>query len=388
MKLSSRMTNVRGEGAFEVLVKARALEAQGKDVVHMEIGEPDFPTAPHIVEAGKQALDAGYTKYGPTQGDPELRAAIAQEVSATRGVQVSEKQVVVTPGAKPILFYTMLALLEPGDEALYPNPGFPIYESMINYTGATPVALPLVEERGFSLDLNVLKEKLTDRSKLLILCSPQNPTGGSIPAEDIAAIADLVRERDLIVLADEIYSKIWFDEKPASIASEPGMAEKTILLDGFSKAYRMTGWRIGYGVMPQWLVDPICLLMVNSASHTASFTQRAAIAALQGPQDSVHEMVAEFKRRRDLIVEGFNQIPGFRCATPGGAFYAFPNVAETGIDSRTLADRILQEAGVACLAGDSFGRYGAGYLRFSYATAYEKIEIALDRINKLMRSGA
>ncbi len=385
MKLSSRMQNVRGEGAFEVLVRARALEAQGRDVIHMEIGEPDFPTAPHVVEAGKAALDAGFTRYGPTQGDPQLRAAIAAELTKTRGVDFSEKQIVVTPGAKPILFYSMLALLEPGDEALYPNPGFPIYESMIHYTGATPVAMPLVEERGFSIDLNALEDKLTDRSKLLILCSPQNPTGGSIPAEDIAAIADLVRDRDMLVLADEIYSQIWFDNKPVSIASLPGMAEKTILLDGFSKAYRMTGWRIGYGAFPQWLVDPICLLMVNSASHTASFTQRAAIAALEGPQDSVREMVAEFKRRRDLIVEGFNRIPGFRCATPGGAFYAFPNIEGTGCDSKTLAEKILQEAGVACLAGDSFGRYGAGYLRFSYATAYEKIVDALDRIDKLMR---
>lgn len=385
MKLSSRMQNVRGEGAFEVLVRARALEAQGRDVIHMEIGEPDFPTAPHVVEAGKAALDAGFTRYGPTQGDPQLRAAIAAELTKTRGVDFSEKQIVVTPGAKPILFYSMLALLEPGDEALYPNPGFPIYESMIHYTGATPVAMPLVEERGFSIDLNALEDKLTDRSKLLILCSPQNPTGGSIPAEDIAAIADLVRDRDMLVLADEIYSQIWFDNKPVSIASLPGMAEKTILLDGFSKAYRMTGWRIGYGAFPQWLVDPICLLMVNSASHTAGFTQRAAIAALEGPQDSVREMVAEFKRRRDLIVEGFNRIPGFRCATPGGAFYAFPNIEGTGFDSKTLAEKILQEAGVACLAGDSFGRYGAGYLRFSYATAYEKIVDALDRIDKLMR---
>jgi len=385
MKLSSRMQNVRGEGAFEVLVRARALEAQGRDVIHMEIGEPDFPTPPHVVEAGKAALDAGFTRYGPTQGDPELRAAIAAELTRTRGIDFDEKQVVVTPGAKPILFYSMLALLEPGDEALYPNPGFPIYESMIHYTGATPVAMPLVEERGFSIDLNALEDKLTDRSKLLILCSPQNPTGGSIPAEDIAAIADLVRDRDMLVLADEIYSQIWFDDKPVSIASLPGMAEKTILLDGFSKAYRMTGWRIGYGAFPQWLVDPICLLMVNSASHTASFTQRAAIAALEGPQDSVREMVAEFKRRRDLIVEGFNRIPGFRCATPGGAFYAFPNIEGTGFESKTLAEKILQEAGVACLAGDSFGRYGAGYLRFSYATAYEKIVEALERIDKLMR---
>jgi aspartate/methionine/tyrosine aminotransferase len=385
MKLSSRMQNVRGEGAFEVLVKARALESQGRDVVHMEIGEPDFGTAPHVIEAAKRALDAGYTKYGPTQGDPDLRQAIAEHISATRGIAADQSQVIVTPGAKPVLFFPMLALLEPGDEVMYPNPGFPIYESTIHYCGAKPVPMPLVEERGFSLDLDRFRDSLTDRTKLIILNSPQNPTGGSIPEADMCAIAEMVRDRDLVVLSDEIYSQIWFDEKPFSIASIDGMAEKTIILDGFSKAHRMTGWRIGYGVFPKWLVDPVCLLMVNSVSHTASFTQRAAIEALKGPQDSVLEMVAEFKRRRDLIVEGFNKIPGFRCATPGGAFYAFPNIEGTGVSSKELANRILQEAGVACLAGDSFGKYGQGYLRFSYATAYEKIQVALDRIDKLMR---
>ena len=385
MKISSRMQNVRGEGAFEVLVKARKLEAQGRDVVHMEIGEPDFPTAPHVVEAAKRALDAGYTKYGPTQGDPELRQAIAEEISSTRGIPVDESQVIVTPGAKPVLFFPMLALLEPGDEVMYPNPGFPIYESTINLCSAKPVPLPLVEERGFSLDLDRFRDSLTDRTKLVILCSPQNPTGGVIPEADLRAIAEMVRNRDLLVLSDEIYSRIWFDEKPFSIASIDGMAEKTIILDGFSKAHRMTGWRIGYGGLPKWLVNPVCLLMVNSVSHTASFTQRAAIEALKGPQDTVLEMVAEFKRRRDLIVDGFNKIPGFRCATPGGAFYAFPNVEGTGIPSKVLADRILQEAGVACLAGDSFGEYGEGYLRFSYATAYEKIELALERIEGLTK---
>ncbi|MEZ5367037.1 MAG: pyridoxal phosphate-dependent aminotransferase [Bryobacterales bacterium] len=385
MQLSSRLTNVRGEGAFDVLVKARALEAQGRDIVHMEIGEPDFSTAPHVVEAAKRALDAGYTKYGPTQGDPDLRQAIADHISFSRGIPVDQAQVVVTPGAKPVLFFPMLALLEPGDEVMYPNPGFPIYESTINFCGATPVPMPLVEERGFSLDLDRFRDSLSDRTKMVILCSPQNPTGGAIPEEDMRAIAEMVRDRDLIVLSDEIYSQIWFDEKPFSIASVEGMAEKTIILDGFSKAHRMTGWRIGYGVLPKWLVDPVCLLMVNSVSHTASFTQRAAIEALRGPQDTVHEMVAEFKRRRDLIVGGFNAIRGFRCATPGGAFYAFPNVEETGIPSKELANRILQDAGVACLAGDSFGKYGEGYLRFSYATAYEKIELALERIGRLMR---
>ncbi len=377
------MAGLRGEGAFEVLVKARALEAEGRDVIHMEIGEPDFPTAPNVVAAGKRALDEGYTRYGPTQGDPELRQAIAEYVSRTRGVAVDESQVVVTPGGKPILFFTMLALLEPGDEAIYPNPGFPIYESMIRYTGATPVPMPLVEERGFSLDLDRFRDSLSDKTKLVILNSPQNPTGGQIPAEDIRAIADMLRERDVVVLADEIYSEIWFDEKPSSIASIDGLIEKTIILDGFSKAHRMTGWRIGYGVFPRWLVAPICLLQVNSASHTASFTQRAAIEALRGPQDSVREMVAEFKRRRDVIVAGFNRIPGWRCATPGGAFYAMPNVTGTGVASHELAERILQEAGVGCLAGDSFGSYGEGYLRFSYATSCEQIEDALTRITRM-----
>ena len=379
------MDNVRGEGAFEILVKARALEAEGRSVVHMEIGEPDFPTPKNIVEAGKRALDEGYTKYGPTQGDPELRDVVAKEVSKTRGIPVDPARVVVTPGAKPILFYTMLALLEEGDEAMYPNPGFPIYESMIHYTGAKPVPMPLVEDRGFSIDLDLFKEKLTDRTKLIVLNSPQNPTGGAIPAEDMRAIADLVRDRDLIVLTDEVYSRIWFDDKPGSIASLDGMADKTIILDGLSKTYSMTGWRIGYGVLPEWLVGPVCLLMVNSASHTAAFTQRAAIEAITGPQDSVDAMVAEFRRRRDLIVNGFNSMPGVRCAQPGGAFYAFPNISETGIEAGVLADRLLQEAGVACLAGDAFGAYGAGYLRFSYVTASDQIEIALERMDALLR---
>lgn len=384
MQLATRIGRMRGEGAFEVLVRARELEARGRDVVHMEIGEPDFPTPPNILEAGRQALLDGYTKYGPTQGDPELRQVIAEHVSATRGIPVKESQVVVTPGAKPILFYSMLALLEPGDEVLYPNPGFPIYESVIGACGAKPVALPLLEERGFSIDLDRFRDLLTDRTRLIILNSPQNPTGGTIPPEDLRAIAGLVTERDLLVLSDEIYNLIAFDERPTSIASIDGMAPKTIILDGFSKAYSMTGWRIGYGVFPQWMVDAVCLLQVNSASHTASFTQRAAIEALRGPQDSVQETVAEFRRRRDVIVAGLNSVPGFRCAVPGGAFYAFPNIEGTGRDSSDLADSILKEAGVACLAGNSFGAYGESYLRFSYATALDRIEIAIERIRSML----
>ena len=379
------MEGVRGEGAFDVLVKARALEAKGHSIIHMEIGEPDFPTPVNIVEAGRQALADGWTKYGATQGDPELREVIAELVSKTRGISVSEQNVVVTPGGKPILFFPLLALLEPGDEVLYPNPSFPIYESVIRYCGAAPMPLPLVEERGFSLDLDMLRAKLSPRTKVLMINSPQNPTGGVIPEEDIRAIAELVRDRDLMVLSDEVYSNIYFDRKPFSIASLPGMAEKTIILDGFSKTYSMTGWRMGYGVMPKWLVDGVCLMMVNCVSHTASFSQRAGIEALTGPQEAVAEMVAEFKRRREVIVEGFNRIPGFSCTMPGGAFYAFPNVKKTGIPSDDLADRILNEAGVACLTGTSFGSFGEGYLRFSYATALDQIHEALDRIDRMMR---
>lgn len=379
------MEGVRGEGAFDVLVKARALEAKGHSIIHMEIGEPDFPTPVNIVEAGRLALADGWTKYGATQGDPELREVIAELVSKTRGISVSEQNVVVTPGGKPILFFPLLALLEPGDEVLYPNPSFPIYESVIRYCGATPVPLPLVEERGFSLDLDMLRAKLSPRTKVLMINSPQNPTGGVIPEEDIRAIAELVRDRDIMVLSDEVYSNIYFDRKPFSIASLPGMVEKTIILDGFSKTYSMTGWRMGYGVMPKWLVDGVCLMMVNCVSHTASFSQRAGIEALTGPQEAVIEMVAEFKRRREVIVEGFNRIPGFSCTMPGGAFYAFPNVKKTGIPSDDLADRILNEAGVACLTGTSFGSFGEGYLRFSYATALDQIHEALDRIDRMMR---
>ncbi|MBG99279.1 MAG: aspartate aminotransferase [Solibacterales bacterium] len=382
--LSSRMDGVRGEGAFAVLVEARKLEAQGRSIIHMEIGEPDFPTASHIVEAGKEALDSGWTKYGPTQGDPELREAIAEVVCKQRDIKIDESQVVVTPGGKPILFFPILSLLEPGDEALYPNPGFPIYESMINYSGAKAIPIPLVESRGFSLDVNVIRDKLSDKTKLLILNSPQNPTGGVVPEEDIRAIAEMVLERNMMVLADEVYSRIYFEEKPFSITSIDGMLEKTILLDGFSKTFSMTGWRMGYGVMPKWLLDAVCLMMVNCNSHTSSFSQRAGIAALRGPQNCVQDMVAEFAQRRDLIVDGLNNIPGFSCTKPGGAFYAFPNTTQTGIPSDELAHRLLHEAGVACLTGTSFGDYGEGYLRFSYATSRTEIQEALTRIDKIM----
>ena len=381
MKLAERMNRIGVESAFEVLVRARELERQGKRVIHLEIGEPDFPTPKHIIEAAKQALDDGYTHYGPTQGLPELRESIARYISRTRGVLVGPEHVSVVPGGKPIIFFPMLALIEPGDEVIYPNPGFPIYESMIRFSGGVPVPIPLIEERGFSFDLDLLRKRLSPKTKLLVLNSPQNPTGGLIPPEEIRAIADLVRDRDLMVLSDEIYSRIYYgDEPPASIASLPGMLEKTIILDGFSKTYAMTGWRMGYGVMPEWLVEAVNKLMVNSNSCTASFTQRAGLAALDGPQQAVEAMVAEFHRRRDAFCAGLNQVPGFRCALPGGAFYAFANITGTGMKSKELADHLLYEGGVSCLSGAAFGEYGEGYIRFSYANSYENLMEAVQLI--------
>jgi aspartate/methionine/tyrosine aminotransferase len=382
MNLSHHMSRLGVESAFEVLVKARALEKQGKNVIHLEIGEPDFPTPAHIVEAGKRALDEGWTKYGPTQGLPELREAIAAEVSRTRGIHVGPEHVCVVPGGKPIMFFSLIALLEKGDEVIFADPGFPIYESMIRFLGATPVPIPLIENRGFAFDLDVLRSRLSDRTKMVILVSPANPTGGVMSSADLREMGAMLRDRDVMVLSDEIYSRIWYDEPPASISSVDGMAEKTIILDGFSKTYSMTGWRLGYGVMPVWLAEAVVKLMVNSNSCTASFTQRAGLAALQGPQDCVAAMVAEFRRRRDAICKGLNGIPGFRCALPEGAFYAFPNVAETGMSSKELADYLLYEAGVACLDGACFGEHGNGYLRFSYSNSLANIQEAVARIHQ------
>jgi aspartate/methionine/tyrosine aminotransferase len=380
MHLAERMSRIGTESAFEVLVKAKALEAQGRSVVHLEIGQPDFPTPRHIVEAGKRALDEGWTGYGPTAGYPEFRELIASHVSRTRGVPVGADHVCVVPGGKPIMFFCMMAVLEPGDEVIYPNPGFPIYESVIEFLGARAVPMPLVESRGFTFDLDVFEASLSDRTKMVVLNSPANPTGGVMPRKDLARIADLLRERDVLILSDEIYGRIFYDEAPQSIVQFDGMPEKTIILDGFSKTYSMTGWRLGYGVMPRWLADAVNLLMVNSNSCTASFTQRAGMAALEGPQDAVATMVEEFRRRRDAIVAGLNAIPGFRCSVPSGAFYAFPNVSGTGLSSGDLANLLLQEAGVACLSGTAFGQYGEGYLRFSYANSLENIREALARI--------
>jgi aspartate aminotransferase len=382
MKLAGRMSRIGTESAFEVLRRARALEAQGRNIIHLEIGEPDFPTPGHIVEAGKAALDQGFTHYGPTQGLPELRTAIASYVSRTRDIEVSPDRVCVVPGAKPMMFFPMMAVLEEGDEAIYPNPGFPIYESMIRFCGATPIPYPALKT-GSLIDL--ILPKITSSTRLIVLNSPQNPTGGVIPGDEIRALADVLRDRDIVILSDEIYSRIWFGEKPLSIASLPGMLDKTIILDGFSKTYAMTGWRLGYGVLPEWLVEPVNLLIVNSTSCTASFTQRAGIAALEGPQDDVDKMVAEFRRRRDAFCAGLNSLRGFRCPIPEGAFYAFPDITGTGRSSKQLADALLNEAGVACLSGAAFGEYGEGYLRFSIANSFENLMDAVERMRAFLK---
>ncbi len=383
MKLAERMNRIGVESAFEVLVRARALEKQGRSIIHLEIGEPDFPTPRHVIEAGKKALDEGWTKYGPSQGLPELREAIASYISSTRNIKAGPEHVCVVPGGKPIIFFPMVALLEPGDEVIFPDPSFPIYESMIRFLGATPVGIPLEQKNGFTFDLDVLKAKLSPKTKMVVLNSPANPTGGVTPKADIERMADLLRDRDLMILTDEIYSRIIYDGEPVSIASYPGMLEKCIILDGFSKTYSMTGWRLGYGVMPTWLADAVVKLMVNSNSCTASFTQRAGLAAITGPQDDVTKMVTEFRIRRDAICKGLNEIPGFHCSVPSGAFYAFPNVQGTGIPSKQLADLLLQEAGVACLDGTAFGEHGNGFIRFSYANSLENILEAIRRIKDL-----
>jgi len=386
LKLASAMSRLGTETAFEVLARARALEAQGRSVIHLEIGEPDFDTPAHIVEAAKRALDEGYTHYGPAAGLPELREAIAHEISTSRSIAVQPDQVVVTPGGKPVMFYAILALCEAGDEVIYQNPGFPIYESMINFVGAKAVPLPLLEEKGFAFSIEDLKSRITPRTKMLVINSPANPTGGVIPKEDLAAIAELALAHNFWVLSDEIYCRLQYEGAHSSIAAEPGMADRTIILDGFSKTYAMTGWRMGYGVVPSNLAPSIVKLMVNSNSCTAAFTQRAGVAAITGPQDEVDRMRAEFRRRRDAVVAALNAIPGVQCELPKGAFYAFPNVSGTGLSEREIADRLLQEAGVATLAGTAFGEYGAGYLRLSYANSMENLMEATRRIGQFVET--
>jgi len=377
MKLATRMSRLGTETAFDVLARARALEAQGREIIHLEIGEPDFDTPANIINAAVEALHNGYTHYTPANGLPPLRQAIAEEVSRTRDIAVHPDQVVVVPGGKPIMFFTLLALCEAGDEVIYPNPGFPIYESMINFVGARPVPIRLSMDKGFSFDLDEFRRLVTDRTRLIILNSPANPTGGVLSADDLAQVAEIALARQIPVLADEIYSHILYDGVFASIATIPGMEDLTIILDGYSKTYAMTGWRMGYGVMPIELAQQITKLMVNSNSCTAAFAQMAGIEALKGPQAASLEMVAAFRRRRDLIVAGLNEIPGFRCLLPKGAFYVFPNIEGTGKSSQELADYLLKDAGVALLSGTCFGVYGEGFLRLSYANSEANITKAL-----------
>ncbi len=380
MKIAARVNRLVVESAFDVLARARALEAQGRHIVHLEIGEPDFNSPASVIAAAKDALDEGWTHYGPPLGLPSLREAVAQYVARTRGISVDAQNVCVVPGAKPMIFFPMLALIEPGDEVLYPDPGFPIYRSLINFLEAKPVPIPLVASRGFSLDLDFIRDRLTDRTRLLILNSPQNPTGGVIPESELRELAELIRDRDMIVLSDEIYGRITYGQPAFSIASIPGMLEKTIIMDGFSKSYAMTGWRLGYGVVPPPLVEPINKLMANSNTCAASFVQRAAITALNGPQTDVDNMLAEFRRRRDMFCPALNEVPGFRCSLPEGAFYAFVNVEQTGLTSKQMESMLLEEAGVACLDGAAFGSCGNGYLRLSYANSFENLTEALRRI--------
>ena len=384
--LAQRMDKLGTETAFEVLAKAKALEKQGRSIIHLEIGEPDFDTPNNIKEAAVKALKAGYTHYVPAAGIPELRTAIAEYLSKSRGISVDPDEVVVTPGAKPIIFYSILACVEAGDEVMYPNPGFPIYESMVNFLGAKPVPMPLKEENDFAIDNDDTVDKITKKTKLIILNSPENPTGGVLTKDNLEVIADRIKGRDdVLVLTDEVYSQIIYEGKHQSIASLPGMKEKTILLDGFSKTYAMTGWRLGYAAMRKDLAQRVAQLMINSNSCTCAFTQMAGAEALRGPQDEAKKFVEEFRKRREVIVNGLNKINGITCKKPHGAFYVFPNVKSFGIQSKKLADQILQDAGVAVLSGTAFGAYGEGYLRLSFANSVENINKAMERISELVK---
>ena len=382
LHLAGRMSRLGTETAFEVLGLARALEKQGRDIVHLEIGEPDFDTPGNVIEAGVEALRHGWTHYGPAAGLPELRQTIADYVGWTRNVPVASEEVVVVPGGKPIIFFTMLALVDGGDEVIYPNPGFPIYESMVNYSGGKAIPIPLREERDFAVDVRELASLINDRTRLIILNSPHNPTGGVLTKKDVLQIAEAIGDRNIMVLSDEIYSRLQYEGEHFSIMSVPGFKERTILLDGFSKTYAMTGWRMGYGVMRPDLAVQIARLATNSTSCTASFTQMAGIEALRGDQSSVDKMNSEFERRRDVFVAGLNKIKGFSCRLPKGAFYAFPNITQTGWTSKKLADALLEQAGVACLSGTAFGEHGEGYLRFSVANSLENLNKALGRIEE------
>jgi len=382
--LASRQDRLGTETAFLTLARARELEAQGRHIVHLEIGEPDFDTPEHIKDAAKNALDDGFTHYGPSPGEMPAREAIAAHQTERQGYDIAPDRIIVTPGGKPVMFFSILALIEEGDEVIYPNPGFPIYESMINYAGGTAVPIPLEERFDFSLDVDRLESLVTDNTKLLIVNSPNNPCGSVITDEDLERIAKIAVENDLVVLSDEIYKDMYYSGSHTSITEFDGLVERTIILDGFSKSYAMTGWRLGYGVFPEFMMDAVTKLMTNSVSCTSVAVQMAGIAALQGPQDSVSEMMTEFHIRRDLVVDGLNNLPGVTCRTPGGAFYAFPNISGTGLDSRTFADRAMDEAGVALLSGTAFGEYGDGYVRISFANSQDNLRLAIDRLGEML----
>ena len=382
--LASRQDRLGTETAFLTLARARELEAQGRHIVHLEIGEPDFDTPEHIKDAAKKALDDGFTHYGPSPGEMPAREAIAAHQTERQGYDIAPDRIIVTPGGKPVMFFSILALIEEGDEVIYPNPGFPIYESMINYAGGTAVPIPLEERFDFSLDVGRLESLVTDNTKLLIVNSPNNPCGSVISDGDIERIARIAVENDLVVLSDEIYKDMYYSGSHTSITEFDGLVERTIILDGFSKSYAMTGWRLGYGVFPEFMMDAVTKLMTNSVSCTSVAIQMAGIAALQGPQDSVSEMMTEFRIRRDLVVDGMNNLPGVTCRTPGGAFYAFPNISGTGLDSRTFADRAMDEAGVALLSGTAFGEYGDGYIRISFANSQDNLRLAIDRLGEML----
>ena len=383
MRLADRMSRLGTETAFDCLCRAKALECK-MDVVHLEIGEPDFDTPKHIREAAKKALDEGYTHYGPSAGLPELRAAVAKYAGELRGIHINPEQVVITPGGKPVMAFAIMALVEEDDEVIYPNPGFPIYESLIGYMGGTPVPIRLHEEHDFRLDAEELAAKVNPRTKLIVINSPQNPTGGVLTREDLRLIAETALKHNVWILADEIYSEILYEGKFESISRFPEIHERLIILDGFSKTFAMTGWRVGYGIMPVQVAEKLARIQTNMNSCTSTFSQRACVEALTGPRTEIDQMLGEFKKRRDFIVKGLSEIPGFRCKLPQGAFYAFPNVEGTGIDCEVLARRILEEKGVACLAGTCFGKYGDGFLRFSYANSVENIAKALPRIKELV----
>ncbi len=382
--LADRMKRLGTETAFEVLARAKKMESEGREIVHLEIGEPDFDTPRNIIDAAIGALNDGFTHYGPSAGMPKVRETFAEFLTKDRGIEVLPENIVVTPGAKPILFFSILALVNAGEEVIYPNPGFPIYESVINFVGGKPVPVPLREEKEFSFDLDEMKGLVNDNTKLIIINSPQNPTGGVLRPEDMKGIAELAEKHDAWILSDEVYSKMVYDGEHVSIYDYPEVKDRTILLEGHSKSYAMTGWRLGYAAMPVPLAEQISKLQTNSNSCTSSFTQVAGIEALTGPQDESLKMMAEFKARRDMFVEGLNKLPGFKCLKPKGAFYVFPNITGTGKKSKELEEFLLEEAGVAGLSGTSFGKYGEGYLRFSYANSQKNLNRALEMIRDVL----